>query len=198
MLALIYAVAIGLSMARDGDRRPADRREESRGRVARGACRSIALGIAVAVPIGIAGALLAPRLLALMGASAVGRRERRRASRASCSACNVVILLLFLINAIFRGAGDAAIAMRVLWLANIINLVLDPCLIFGLGPFPALGVTGAAVATTCGRGIGVLVQLVDALPRAAGGSRSAREHLRLDPARDAARCCASPATRSSR
>jgi putative MATE family efflux protein len=179
MLALIYAVAIGLSM---GATATVARRigEKDPDGAARAAVSSIALGISIAVPIGIAGFLLAPRLLTLMGASphliATGSRFT-----SIMLGCNVVILLLFLINAIFRGAGDAAIAMRVLWLANIINLILDPCLILGLGPFPRLGVTGAAVATTCGRGTAVLVQLWT-LSRGRGRIAIRRKHLVLDPA----------------
>jgi putative MATE family efflux protein len=147
---------------------------------ARAAVQSIGLGIAVAVPIGIAGALFAPRLLALMGASPGVIANGSNFTRIMLGA-NVVILLLFLINAIFRGAGDASIAMRTLWIANIINLMLDPCFIFGLGPFPKLGVVGAAVSTTCGRGIGVLLQFWT-LSRGRGRIVVRRDHLKLEPA----------------
>ena len=179
MLALIYAVAIGLSMgaAATVARRIGEKNPDG---AARAAVQSIGLGIAVAVPIGIAGALLAPRLLALMGASPGVIANGSNFTRIMLGA-NVVILLLFLINAIFRGAGDASIAMRTLWLANAFNLVLDPCFIFGLGPFPRLGVVGAAVATTCGRGIGVLFQFWT-LSRGRGRVVVLREHLKLEPA----------------
>ncbi|HYR46226.1 MAG TPA: MATE family efflux transporter, partial [Thermoanaerobaculia bacterium] len=127
---------------------------------------------------GIAGAILAPRLLAAMGASP-GVIANAGFTRVMLGA-NVVILLLFLINAVFRGAGDPSIAMRSLWLANIFNLIFDPCFIFGLGPFPRLGVMGAAVATTCGRGIGVLFQLWT-LSRGRGRVVIRREHISVDP-----------------
>jgi putative MATE family efflux protein len=145
---------------------------------ARAAVQAIALGLLVAVPLGLLGFSFARPILALMGATP------DVLAHASFTAIlfgfNGVILMLFLINAVFRGAGDAAIAMRVLWIANAINICLDPCFIFGLGPFPRLGVTGAAVATTTGRGIGVLVQLYY-LSRSDGRLVIRRRHVRLDP-----------------
>ncbi len=179
MLALIYAVAIGVSISATATvaRRIGEKDTEG---AASAAVQSIALGVALSVPIGIVGALAAPKLLSLMGGSpelvATGWKFT-----AVMLGGNVVIMLLFLINAIFRGAGDAAIAMRVLWFANILNILLGPCFIFGLGPFPELGVTGAAVATTIGRGSGVLYQLWT-LSRGRGRIVIERRHLKLDPA----------------
>jgi putative MATE family efflux protein len=143
------------------------------------AVQAIALGLLVAIPLGLLGFVYARPILALMGATPDVLAHS--SFTAVLFGFNGVILMLFLINAVFRGAGDAAIAMRVLWIANAINICLDPCFIFGLGPFPRLGVTGAAVATTTGRGIGVLVQFY-LLSRGHGRIVIRRKHLRLDPA----------------
>src|SRR5256885_4865067 len=156
MLSLVFAVGMGLSLSTTAmvARRIGEKNPEG---AAVAAVQAIILGLVISVAIGVPCLIYAPQLLQLMGASpdivATGSGYTRICLGGSCA-----VLLLFLNNAIFRGAGDAAIAMRLLWVSNIINLVLDPCLIFGWGPFPRLGVTGAALATLIGRSIGVLYQ----------------------------------------
>ncbi|GJM09873.1 MAG: MATE family efflux transporter [Lysobacteraceae bacterium] len=154
---ILFAIAIGLSMATTamvarrygaGDKKDA----------ARVGAQALWVGLAVGTIIGIAGAIYAEDILRLMGASEAVVEQGAGYTRVLLGG-SITILYLFLINAIFRGAGDAALAMRSLWLANAINIILDPLLIFGLGPFPEMGVMGAAVATTIGRGVGVLYQL---------------------------------------
>jgi putative MATE family efflux protein len=170
MLTITYAVASGLSI---GAMATVARRvgEGDHDGASRAAVQAILIGILFSVPAGIAGAWFARPLLVLMGAT--GDVLAHSAYTVIVLGLDGVVLMLFLINAVFRGAGDAAIAMRVLWIANAINIFLDPCLIYGLGPFPRLGVTGAAVATVTGRGIGVLVQLYLLVhsPRGRGGRK---------------------------
>ena len=148
MLSILYALGMGLGIGatamiarRIGEKRP----EEA----SRAAVQAIILGIGLAIPTAIFGGIYAPNLLRLMGADPSVIGQGAGFTRIMFIGTGS-ILLLFLINAIFRGAGDAAVAMRCLWIANICNLILDPLLIFGLGPFPELGVQGAAVATTVG------------------------------------------------
>src|SRR5688572_4306578 len=178
MLAIVYTIAMGLSIGVTATvaRRTGEKDPEG---AARTAVQAIALGLAVAAILGLVGAVFAPQLLSLMGASASVRETGTTFTRVMLGG-NASILLLFLINGIFRGAGDAQLSMRTLWLANAINIALGPCLIFGLGPFPELGVTGAAIATTTGRGVGVLFGLMQFM-RQSGRIRLHRHHLRLDP-----------------
>src|SRR5437016_11252137 len=177
LLSLVFAIGLGLSLSttamvarRIGEKDPAA--------AAVAGVQAILLGLTVSVLVGVPCSFYAPNLLRLMGASpqivSVGSGYARIALGGGG-----VIMMLFLNNAIFRGAGDAAIAMRLLWVSNIINLVLDPCLIFGWGPFPKLGVTGAALATFTGRSIGVLYQF-SRLLRGSERIRILRSQIRLN------------------
>ena len=177
MLMLVYALAMGLGIGTTAvvARRVGEKDSEG---AANAAVQSVALGAGGALILGSIGVAFAPRLLALMGASpsvlAVGSGYTRVMLGGEAT-----IVVIFVVNAVFRGAGDAAIAMRVLWLANAINILLGPCLIFGLGPFPELGVTGAAVATTIGRGTGA-VYAISRLFKPGSRVLVARRHLRFD------------------
>ncbi len=178
LLAVLYALAMGLSIgvtamvARRIGEHDVDGARDA-------AVQGVLVGLVIATVLGIAGVILAPRLLAMMGASPDVIRIGSNFTRVMLGG-DVSVVLLFLVNAVFRGAGDAAIAMRVLWLANAINIVLGPCLIFGLGPFPALGVTGGAVATTIGRGTGAVYAL-SRLMRGRGKISVRRQDIHVKP-----------------
>ncbi|MGC1907421.1 MAG: MATE family efflux transporter [Candidatus Acidiferrum sp.] len=177
LLSLVFAVGLGLSMSTTAmvARRIGEKDPEG---AAVAAVQAVILGVTTTIIVGVPSFLFAPHLLKLMGGSpqlvATGSGYARIALGGSGA-----IMMLFLNNAIFRGAGDAAIAMRLLWVSNIINLVLDPCLIFGLGPFPKLGVTGAALATLTGRSIGVFYQFYR-LMRGSERIRILRSQLRVN------------------
>src|SRR5580765_2236834 len=177
LLSLVFAVGLGLSLSTTAmvARRIGEKDPEG---AAVAGVQSIIIGLSISLLIGVPCIFYAPELLRLMGASpqvvATGSGYARIALGGSGA-----IMMLFLNNAIFRGAGDAAIAMRLLWVSNIINLILDPCLIFGWGPFPKLGVTGAALATFTGRSIGVAYQFYRLL-RGSERIRILARQIRLD------------------
>lgn len=156
-LFLVYSIAMGLATAVTAiiARRIG---EQNRIDAGKAAVQAIFLAVLCSLPFSIAGILYSQELLTIMGADEWSVNNGYRYTQWMLGG-NMVIFLLFVINAVFRGAGDAAIAMRVLWIANLINMALDPILIFGLGPIPAMGIEGAAVATNTGRGIGVIIQL---------------------------------------
>jgi putative MATE family efflux protein len=178
LLALVFSIGIGLAMSttamvarRIGEKDPVD--------AAIAGMQAIFLGLIVSLAIGVPSFVFAPQLLRLMGASPEIVATGSNYARIALGGCGAIVML-FLNNAIFRGAGDAAIAMRLLWVSNILNLILDPCLIFGLGPFPRLGVTGAALATFSGRSIGVLYQFYR-LTKGTERMRIPLSLLRLNP-----------------
>jgi putative MATE family efflux protein len=178
LMTIVYALVMGLAMAAGAvvaRRVGAKDLEGARAAVV----QVVAMGLLVSAVLGVIGAIFAPDLMRLLGASDAVVEQGSTFARIMLGG-NVVVTLLFLHNAAIRGAGDAALAMRSLWLANALNIALGPVFVFGLGPAPALGVTGAAVATTIGRGCGVLYQLS---LFARGRTRVApeRRHLRLDP-----------------
>ncbi len=176
VLTIVYSVAIGVSMAATAmvARRIGEKNEQA---AAIAAVQAIYLGILVAAFIAAIGLFFSADILRLMG----GSPEVIRVGENYISwmlGGNVVILLLFLNNGIFRGAGDAHLAMRALWIANILNMILDPIFIFGWGPIPAFGVEGAAYATNTGRGIGVLYQLYH-LAKGNGVIKIGMQHLKV-------------------
>ncbi|RYE23155.1 MAG: MATE family efflux transporter [Sphingobacteriales bacterium] len=177
VITLVYSIAVGMSMAatamvarRTGEKNPDE--------AAHTAMQAIYIGTGISIVISIAGLFFAKDILLLMGAATTLVDKNYHYTQIMFGS-NLVIMLLFLINGIFRGAGNAAIAMRSLWLANGLNIILCPTLIYGFGPIPAMGLTGAALATTIGRGVGVCYQLYH-LMKGKGVITIMRKHMRFD------------------
>ncbi len=179
MVVIVYALAMGISIGASATvaRRVGEGDKEG---AAQTVVQVLYLGLIVSAVLSAVGLLFAPQLLALMGAEEAVVAQGTNFMRVMLGG-NFVIVFLFLINGIFRGAGNAAIAMRVLWVANVLNIILAPCFIFGIWFFPELGVTGAAVGTTIGRGTGVLYALY-ALMKSDGRFAIERRHLKFVPA----------------
>ena len=177
MLTIIYSIGIGLSMGATAmvARRVGEKNPDA---AAHAGMQAIYLALGLSLIISALGIFFAKDLLRLMGASTALVENNYRYTQIMLVS-NIVIMLLFMINGIFRGAGDASIAMRSLWLANFLNIILCPTLIYGVGPIPALGLTGAALATTIGRGVGVLYQLYH-LYKGNGIIRIKASHMKLD------------------
>jgi putative MATE family efflux protein len=176
-MTILYALAIGVSIGAGAmiSRRIGEKDPEG---AAHTAAQVLLFGFIVSIVLGALGALCASRLLALMGGSP-GVQANVAFTRIML-ACNASVVMLFLVNAVLRSTGDAAIAMRVLWVANGINIILAPSLVLGLGPFPKLGIMGAAIGTTIGRGAGALWAL-SILFRPGSRIQLQRRHFALDP-----------------
>lgn len=176
-LTIIYALGggIGIGTTAIVSRRVGEKNSEG---ASIAAVQAIATGVGISLIIGVAGIFLAPEFLRIMGATPEIVESGYQYTGIMLGG-NVVIMLLFIINAVFRSAGNAAISMRVLWMANLFNIILDPCLIFGWGPFPELGIKGAAIATNIGRGLAVLYQFY-LLFRGKERVKLILRHLKLD------------------
>ena len=173
---IVYAIGFGLSMATTAlvARRIGEKKPEEASKVA---FQAIVTGAIASIFIAIIGIFYSRDLLGLMGANSTIVNEMSGYTTIILGS-NIIIMMLFINNAIFRSAGDAALSMRVLIVANCLNIILDPLLIFGLGPIPAMGVEGAAIATSIGRGIAVIYQFV-LLAKGSGQIHLRREHIRI-------------------
>ncbi|MBL7943074.1 MAG: MATE family efflux transporter, partial [Flavobacteriales bacterium] len=176
-LFLLYSIAMGVATAVTAVVAKKVGEKDTEG-ASISAAQAIYIAVLVSLPFSLAGILFPKELLSLMGATDWSLEHGYRYTQWMLGS-NVVIVLLFVVNAIFRGAGDAAIAMRVLVISNLINIVLDPIFIFGWGPIPAMGVEGAAIATTIGRSCAVVIQLW-AIFNIGKHIRIYRRHLRLN------------------